>query len=75
MFSDEPMLRCRCGYVVRRATPPRCADWCPAAAECLGESANPELLKKRREEIRNDPQAAECLARIARLIEEKISDR
>ncbi|MBC8373175.1 MAG: hypothetical protein ISS69_16030 [Phycisphaerae bacterium] len=75
LFSDEPMLRCGCGTVVRREIMPRCADWCPAAADCLGDAADPELLEKRRNEIMNNPHALECIARIAALIKEKRAGR
>jgi len=54
---------------------PRCADWCPAAADCLGDAVDPELLEKRRNEIMNNPHALECIARIAALIKEKRADR
>ncbi|MDP6545364.1 MAG: hypothetical protein QGH60_15370 [Phycisphaerae bacterium] len=73
LFSDEPKRRCHCGNIVRRDTTPRCADWCPAAAQCLGEAADARSFEKRRDEIRSNPVAKECLARIAALIEKKKS--
>ena len=73
LFSDEPKRRCHCGNTVRRDTAPRCADWCPAAAQCLGLAADAGSFEKRRDEIRSNPQAKECLARIADLIEKKKS--
>ena len=71
LFSDEPKRRCRCGNIVRRDTTPRCADWCPAAALCLGEATGAQSFKKRQAEVRSNPVAKECLARIADLIEKK----
>jgi hypothetical protein len=38
---------------------------------CLGEAADAGSFKKRRAEIKGDPVAKECLARIAALIEQK----
>jgi len=35
-FTDEPRRHCRCGLVLFREAMPQCADWCPAAARCLG---------------------------------------
>ena len=35
-FTDEARLPCRCGKVLFREARPSCADWCPAAAQCLG---------------------------------------
>ena len=38
LFSDEAQVRChRCGEIMRRESTPSCADWCPAAKQCLGE--------------------------------------
>jgi DNA-directed RNA polymerase subunit RPC12/RpoP len=49
IWSDETKRTCsHCGSLVVKPTEvplPECADWCPAAAKCLGE----EVLKRRRE--------------------------
>jgi hypothetical protein len=71
LFSDEPKRRCHCGNTVRRDTTPRCADWCPAAAQCLGLPTDARSFEEKRAEIRSNPEAAECIARIAELIEKK----
>ncbi len=73
LFSDEPKRRCHCGNIVRRETAPRCADWCPAAAQCLGQATGAKSFEQRRKEVRSNPVAKECLARIAALIEKKKS--
>lgn len=37
LFSDERMRRCpSCGERVAREAAPACAEWCSAAASCLG---------------------------------------
>ncbi len=71
LFTDEPKRRCRCGNVLFRETIPRCAEWCPAAAKCLGKVVDLRELEKRREEIRNDPKAKECLERIQDLLKKR----
>jgi len=63
-FSDEPKRRCRCGHLLLREALPRCADWCPAAAACLGEAIDIRELSRRLARIRNDPKARQCLASI-----------
>ena len=37
-FTDEAKRPCRCGRILLREALPQCADWCPAAAECLGQA-------------------------------------
>jgi len=71
LFSDEPKRRCRCGHVVRRETIPRCADWCPAAAQCFGDAVDVRVLKEKVAAIKDDPRVAECVANIRRLLEAK----
>jgi Fe-S-cluster-containing dehydrogenase component len=71
LFSDEPKHRCRCGEIVRRETIPKCADWCPAAAQCFGDAADVRVLKRRLAKVKNDPRAAECVANIRRLLKAK----
>ena len=71
LFSDEPKRTCHCGHVVMRETVPRCADWCPAAAQCFGEAVDSRVLKKRLAEVKNDPKAAECVRTIRELLERK----
>ncbi len=38
IFSDETAARCqKCGQRVYRDRAPSCAEWCPAARQCLGD--------------------------------------
>jgi len=71
LFTDEPKRRCRCGEVIRREALPRCADWCPAAAQCLGEAVDLQELAERTARIKNDPRAQECLENIRQRLAEK----
>ena len=70
-FTDEPKRRCRCGRLLLRESLPKCADWCPAAAECLGEAIDLRELQKRMAKIKNDPRARKCMESIRRRLEEK----
>jgi len=70
-FTDEIKRRCKCGRPLLREAAPKCAEWCPAAEQCLGEAIDSRLLQKRLAEVRNDPRAKECVGRIRRLLEEK----
>ena len=70
-FTDEPKRRCRCGHLLLRESLPRCAEWCPAAAECLGEAIDIRELERRLEKVKNDPRAQRCLADISRRLKEK----
>jgi len=63
-FSDEPKRRCRCGKLLSRESLPRCADWCPAAAVCLGEAIDVRELQRRLAQLRHDPRAQQCLQSI-----------
>jgi len=60
-FTDEPKRRCRCGRLLLREALPRCADWCPAAAVCLGEAIDIRELERRLAKIKDDPRAKQCL--------------
>ena len=71
LFSDEPKRRCRCGETIRRETIPKCAEWCPAAAQCFGDAVDIRVLKKRLAEVKGDPKAAECMHNIRRLLAAK----
>lgn len=68
IFTDEPKRRCRCGTIVRREALPRCADWCPAAPQCLGDRLDVEEWQQRLARARNDPHAREYVAGIQRLL-------
>ena len=70
MFSDEPKVRCRCGNVLRQECLPNCAEWCPAAGSCFGDSIDVRILQERMSKIENDPEAHACVDRIRMLLEE-----
>ena len=74
-FTDEPKRTCRCGHTMLREALPKCADWCPAAAECLGEAVDIRQLQDRLARVRNDPRAKACLADIQARIRKAASDR
>ena len=63
-FTDEPKRHCRCGRLLLRESLPRCAEWCPAADQCLGEAVDIRELKRRLARIKNDPRAKRCLETI-----------
>ena len=63
-FTDEPKRTCRCGHTLLREALPRCAEWCPAAAVCLGEAIDVRELQRRLEKVKGDPRAKECLESI-----------
>lgn len=73
-FTDEPKRRCRCGKLLLRESLPRCADWCPAAAQCLGEAIDLRELERRLAEIKNDPRAKHCLADIRKRLSKESGD-
>jgi hypothetical protein len=64
LFTDEVKRRCRCGHLLLRESLPRCADWCPAAAQCLGEAIDVRELQRRVAQIKDDPRAKQCLQSI-----------
>jgi hypothetical protein len=70
LFSDEPSRRCRCGRLIVQETPPSCADWCPAAPECLGSSLDAEEVRRRGARLRDDPHAKQYVDRICRQLRE-----
>ena len=70
-FTDEPKRRCRCGRLLTRESLPRCAEWCPAAAQCFGEAIDVRELGRRLEKVKNDPRAKRCLERIQELLKKK----
>lgn len=73
LFSDEGHRRCACGAEVRQTVLPKCAEWCPAAAECFGQATDVRVLKARAAEIRDDPRAKQCLQTIQELIKQRES--
>lgn len=74
-FTDEAKRRCRCGHLLLRESLPQCADWCPAAAECLGEAIDIRELQRRLEKVKNDPRAKKCLESIRRRLEAKVREQ
>jgi len=54
-FTDEPKRQCRCGRVLLREALPHCAEWCLAAAECLGQAIDLRELEQRVAKVKNDP--------------------
>ncbi len=74
LFTDEPKHRCRCGHLLLRESLPKCADWCPAAAQCLGEAIDIRELERRLDKIKNDPKAKQCLESVRKMLESKSSD-
>ncbi|MHC4562044.1 MAG: hypothetical protein ACYS8X_04635 [Planctomycetota bacterium] len=74
-FSDEPKRQCHCGRVMLRETLPQCAEWCPAAAECLGEAIDLRELEQRLAKVKDDPRAKQCMEDIRRRLQEKKSSQ
>ncbi len=70
-FTDEPKRRCRCGKLLLRETLPRCADWCPAAAQCLGEAIDPREIERRMAKLKEDPRAQKFLRELRRRLGQK----
>ncbi|NQU75445.1 MAG: hypothetical protein HQ546_03900 [Planctomycetes bacterium] len=70
-FTDEPKRTCRCGKVLLRESLPRCADWCPAAIQCLGQAVDVRELLLRLAKVKNDLRAKACLENIRRRLEGK----
>ena len=75
IFSDEPRRPCRCGHVVWRQVRPRCAEWCPAAAQCLGGTIDAEDLAARLAELRRDPHARQYVQSIRARVKGTLDDR
>ena len=73
-FTDEPKRRCRCGRVLLRETLPQCAEWCLAAAECLGPAVDLRELSRRVAKLKNDPRAKQCLDNIQERLQNKNND-
>jgi hypothetical protein len=65
-FTDEPKRHCRCGRALLREALPRCAEWCPAASQCLGEAVDVRELERRLARIKNDPRARRALEDVRR---------
>ncbi len=63
-FTDENRRQCRCGRVLLREALPQCADWCPAAAQCLGQVLDRREQEQRVAQVKNDPLARQCLENI-----------
>jgi hypothetical protein len=73
-FTDEPKRRCRCGRVLLRETLPQCAEWCAAAAECLGQAIDVRELQRRLEKVKDDPRARQCLESIRERLQKNKGD-
>ena len=65
-FTDEPKRVCRCGRTLLRETLPQCAEWCAAAAQCLGQAIDLRELQRRLAQVKDDPRAKECLEEVSR---------
>ena len=74
-FTDEPKRRCRCGTLLLRETLPQCANWCPAAAQCLGEAIDARELERRVAKVKDDPRAKKCLDSIHERLKKKSDER
>ena len=74
-FTDEIKRPCRCGRVLLRETLPQCADWCSAAAECLGQVVDVRELERRVSEVKNDPRAQQRLASVRERLQKKNDDQ
>jgi len=70
-FTDEPRRRCRCGKLLLRESLPQCADWCPAAAQCLGEAIDLKAFEERLAHVRDDPRAKKCIESIRERLRKK----
>ena len=71
IFTDEAKRRCRCGHVLLREALPQCAEWCMAAAQCLGQAVDLRAVKERLEQVRSDPQAKKCLEAVQEKLNKK----
>ena len=74
-FTDEVKRRCRCGKVLLREALPQCAEWCAAAAQCLGEAVDLRELQERVKKIKNDPRAKQCLENIRERLAKEEDDQ
>jgi hypothetical protein len=74
-FTDEPKRHCRCGRVLLREALPQCAAWCAAGAECLGQVVDMRELESRLAELKNDPQAQQCLKTIRERLQKKAAEQ
>ena len=73
-FTDEPKRRCRCGRLLLREAIPQCAEWCVAAAQCLGQAIDLRELQRRVAKVKDDPRAMECLESIRERLQQKKED-
>jgi hypothetical protein len=73
-FTDEAKRRCRCGRVLLREALPQCAEWCVAAAQCLGQAIDLDELLKRVEQVKNDPRARNCMQAIRERLKQAKQD-
>jgi hypothetical protein len=74
-FTDEAKRRCRCGHVLLREALPKCAEWCVAAQQCLGQAIDVRELQKRVAQVKNDPRARKCLESIQDRLASKEHER
>lgn len=71
LFTDEAKHRCRCGKLLLREARPSCADWCAAAAECLGEAIDINQPDRRRAPTESDVRAKEYVTCIREMLRNK----
>jgi hypothetical protein len=63
-FTDEIKRTCRCGRTLFQEARPQCADWCPAAARCLGEIVDVRQGEGRRRPGASPPEGKVNLERM-----------
>ena len=72
--TDERKRRCKCGKLLLREGLPRCAEWCLAAEQCLGEAVDIRELRARVMKVKNDPRAKKCFETIQQMLKGKSRD-
>ena len=70
-FTDEPKRKCRCGRVLLRETVPQCAQWCAAAADCLGQTVDLSELQRRLATVKDDRRAKEFLDQVRQQLQKR----
>jgi hypothetical protein len=71
IWSDEERVECKCGGVVFKDRVPTCAEWCPAADECLGDVVDVKRIKeeaRKRAGMEGDP---EFVSKVRKLIKDR----
>jgi len=70
MFSDEEMVRCKCGAMVFKEREPTCASWCPAAERCLAGIVDVKAIRKARSVVESK-KGKEYVERVCEMIQRK----